>query len=187
MSDIPRKGDFPDLDWSQVEETVHMLQLALAQIEMAMREGDESVNTLGALFTSMVESVSDIARAADSLDGNSETEAIKSTIKNNCESIKPRMKTAIVAFQFYDKLSQRLNHVNNSLDKMAELVADRNRVYSPWEWKELQEQIRAKYCLPQEMEMFEAVLNGVSVQDALAQCEAAMKAAGVRFGDIELF
>lgn len=187
MSDTPTKDAFPDLDWSQVEETVHMLQLALAQIEMAMREGDESVNTLGELFTSMVDSVSDIATAADSLDENSETEAVKSVIKNNCESIKPQMKTAIVAFQFYDKLSQRLNHVNNSLDKMAGLVADRTRVYSPWEWKELQEQIRSKYCLPQEVEMFDAVLNGVSVPEALTKCEAAMKAAGVRFGDIEIF
>jgi uncharacterized protein YoxC len=187
MSDTPTKESFPNLDWSQVGETVHMLQLALAQIEMAMREGDESVNTLGELFTSMVGSVSDIAQSVEAMDDSGETDAVKSLVRENCDSITAKMKTAIVAFQFYDKLSQRLNHVNTSLDKMADLVGDRARVYSPWEWKELQEQIRSKYCLPQEVEMFEAVLSGVSVQEALAHCEAEMKAAGVRFGDIELF
>ncbi len=31
----------PDLDWSQGRETVRMVNLAVAQIEMSMTEGDD--------------------------------------------------------------------------------------------------------------------------------------------------
>lgn len=31
------------LDWSQVRETVRMINLAVAQIEMSMNEGDDSI------------------------------------------------------------------------------------------------------------------------------------------------
>ncbi|MDQ7073389.1 MAG: hypothetical protein Q9N32_08015 [Gammaproteobacteria bacterium] len=47
----------PDLDWSQVRETVRMMNLAVAQIEMSMTEGDDSVETLTNAFTTMADRV----------------------------------------------------------------------------------------------------------------------------------
>ena len=43
----------PDLDWSQVRETVLMLELAVGQIDAAMKEGNSSVEVLTDSFTSM--------------------------------------------------------------------------------------------------------------------------------------
>ena len=43
----------PDLDWSQVRETVLMLELAVGQIESALKEGNSSVEVLTDSFTSM--------------------------------------------------------------------------------------------------------------------------------------
>ena len=40
------KANQPDLDWSQVRETLRMLHLAVAQIDMSLREGEGSVQTL---------------------------------------------------------------------------------------------------------------------------------------------
>lgn len=43
-----------DPDWSQVRETVRMLNLAMARMTHAMRDGDESVDHLSRSFTDMV-------------------------------------------------------------------------------------------------------------------------------------
>ena len=47
----------PDLGWSQVRETVLMLELSAAQIEAAMRESNGSVDVLTASFTNMAETL----------------------------------------------------------------------------------------------------------------------------------
>ena len=43
----------PDLDWSQVRETILMLNLALAQLEIAMHDSSGSVEVLSRSFTGM--------------------------------------------------------------------------------------------------------------------------------------
>ena len=43
----------PDLDWSQVRETILMLGLAISQIEMAMKDSGESVDMLANSFITM--------------------------------------------------------------------------------------------------------------------------------------
>jgi hypothetical protein len=92
---------------------------------------------------------------------------------------------AIIAFQFYDKLVQRLAHVSHSLGSLSELVSDQRRIFSPYEWVGLQEKIRSRYSTVDEVAMFEAVLNGMPVQDAIAQYVDTLKDKGG--DDIELF
>ena len=41
----------PDLDWSQLKETILMLNLAVAQIDQSMNEGNASVEALAGSFT----------------------------------------------------------------------------------------------------------------------------------------
>ena len=43
----------PDLNWSQVRETVLMLELSAVQIETAMKDSNASVEVLTNSFTSM--------------------------------------------------------------------------------------------------------------------------------------
>ncbi|MGZ4999445.1 MAG: hypothetical protein ACXV7F_04030, partial [Methylomonas sp.] len=52
----------PDLDWSQVRETIKLLAVSVALVEGSMRIGDESVNALAGTFASMVEDM-DVIRA----------------------------------------------------------------------------------------------------------------------------
>ena len=53
----PSTSANPDLDWSQIRETVAMLNLAVAQIAGTLTEGDDSVRTLVDSFTSMAGSI----------------------------------------------------------------------------------------------------------------------------------
>jgi hypothetical protein len=57
----------PDLDWSQIRETILMLALSVAQIEMSMRDSDGSVEVLSNSFTSMMGQVKMIERTAAAL------------------------------------------------------------------------------------------------------------------------
>ncbi len=154
----------PDLDWSQVVETVRMLNLAVAQIEMSMKEGEDSVGTLTDVFTKTAERVENIKQSVTESDNNN-----SEAILNHCAEITQQMQYAILAFQFYDKLTQRLTHVSESLNGLGGLVSDNTRLYNPAEWSGLQEVIRAKYTMPAEHEMFELVMQGMSIEDIMAQ------------------
>lgn len=154
----------PDLDWSQVRETVRMLNLAVAQTEMSMKEGNESVDTLTDAFTTMVARVQVIEKMVKSDDGIDTDQ-----IMEQCEAVADEMQHAILAFQFYDKLSQRLSHVSHSLDALGNLVSDSGRLYNPIEWTLLQEKIISKYSMPAEHQMFELVMQGKSVEEILKQ------------------
>lgn len=166
----PSTAVAPDLDWSQVRETVRMLFLAVAQIEIALRESDDSVESLTEAFTAMMMYEKSIAEAADKLPNDNESVvALKATIKTNAEEVSNRMQGAIIAFQFYDKLTQRLGHVGTSIESLSDLVGDTSRLFNPQEWKTLQEGIRSRYSMREEHEMFAAVMGGADVRDAVRQ------------------
>lgn len=185
----------PDLDWSQVRETILMLALAVAQIEMSMRDSDGSVEVLSNSFTSMVGQVKMIERAAASLADTPDASDTKATIIDNCALVGETMHSVIMAFQFYDKLTQRLSHVTSSLGTLADLVSDVRRLYNPYEWLGIQEKIKSRYTMEEERLMFDAMMEGKSVKQALAIYMRAMEekrhkavsSGGADEEDIELF
>jgi hypothetical protein len=174
----------PDLDWSQVHETMLMLELAAGQIDAAMTESSSSVDILTGSFTAMADYLRTISKALEKLPDDGEVGRTKTHLKGAAEHVNLMAQQAIVAFQFYDKLSQRLDHVCQSLSALSGLVADRSRIFSPDEWIRLQEIIRSRYTSAEEIQMFEAVLNGVPVDEALKRFVTEMKCKG---NDIEFF
>lgn len=170
MSDAAIRGtraNSPDLDWSQVRETVLMLELAAGQVEAAMRDSNTSVDVLTDTFTSMAGMVRVVEESVAALPNSPELAATKTQLDASITQVSDKVHQAIIAFQFYDKLVQRLAHVCHSLGSLSELVGDKGRLYSPYEWVGLQEKIRSKFTMAEERAMFEAVLNGASVEDAL--------------------
>lgn len=176
----------PDLDWSQVRETVRMMNLAVAQIDMAMRDSDDSISALTNSFTSMVGYVNAISQAASQITDD-ENAATIADIQKNCTEVTSNMQHSIVAFQFYDKLSQRLDHVNHSLTALTDLVADQSRLYNPNEWIGLQGKIRGRYSMKEEQDMFDALLNGATINEALDMCRDKVNHITSSDDDIELF
>ncbi len=174
----------PDIDWSQVRETVLMIELAAGQIEAAMKDSNSSVEVLTDVFTTMAGYMRMINDTVAALPDKGEMSDTKATLLGATENVSSMVHKAIIAFQFYDKLVQRLGHVNHSLASLSNLVSDDSRIYSPYEWVALQEKIRSKYSMREETEMFEAVLGGMSVQEALDKFMDKLKD---RSDDIELF
>jgi len=94
------------------------------------------------------------------------------------------MQHVIQAFQFYDKLTQRLSHVSHSLDALGNLVSDSEKLYNPIEWSLLQEKIISKYSMPAEHHMFELVMQGKSVEEILKHVAPPTQSSE---DDVELF
>jgi hypothetical protein len=174
----------PDLNWSQVRETVLMLELSAVQIEAAMRDSNASVEVLTDSFTTMAGYMRMISDTVQTLPEQGEVGAAKQNLIGVSEHVSSMVHQAIIAFQFYDKLVQRLAHVGISLGDLSGLVSDTRRLFNPNEWVELQQKIRSKYSTREEIAMFEAVMRGMPVQEAVNQFMAEMKE---KSDDIELF
>ncbi|MCO4799804.1 MAG: hypothetical protein KC484_11330 [Colwelliaceae bacterium] len=158
----------PDLDWSQLKETILMLNLAVAQLEQSMREGNASVATLSSSFTALATNLNDIQSSVSNMDEVEEnSEKMKMIVQGSATTALDKVHTSIIAFQFYDKLSQRLNHVSQSLTSLSSLIADPDSLYSPSEWRKLQESIRSKYSMEVERKMFDNVVSGMPIEEAL--------------------
>lgn len=178
----------PDLDWSQVRETILMMELAVAQIETAMKDSDGSVGVLADSFTSMMDSIRLINDEVRALPDDEKNHAMHQAISGHCEEVISRMQSVIIAFQFYDKLTQRLNHVSRSIDGLANLIGSPGRLYNPEEWRKLQELVRSKYTMEEERVMFDAITRGMNISQALALYHTAVQEKKQREeGDIELF
>lgn len=174
----------PDLDWSQVRETIRMMNLAVAQIEMSMKEGEDSVQTLTTSFTSMMEKVNHIEQGIKANELSTE-QTVADSLLDECDAISAEMQHTIIAFQFYDKLTQRLTHVSETLESLSELVGDGNRIYDPAQWSQLQQQIKSKYTMPAEHAMFQMVMSGMSIKEIIASVSPG--ALDDHSEDIELF
>lgn len=156
----------PDLDWSQVRETITMLALAVAQVESSMTDGAQSVGTLTASFTQMAQYIKKIRVVTEKVTPE-KLPQFKSVIQNTAQELEENVLSAVIAFQFYDRISQRLDHVCNSLDKLGTLINDSNSLYNPEKWRELQEQIKGSYTMEAERIMFEHILRGHSIEEAI--------------------
>jgi hypothetical protein len=177
----------PDLDWSQVKETVLMLKLAAAQVEFSLRDGNNSVDVLADSFTSMAGGITAIEKSFKELKATHDiNEDVSSSIVDLCEDVSGKMQHAIMAFQFYDTLVQRLDHVVGSLSQLGDLVGDASTLYSPLAWQALQEKIRSKYSMKQERELFDALMNGEDMESVLKKLHEITEKT-VENDDIELF
>jgi len=169
-----------DLGWNQVQETVLLLNLAVAQITGTLNEGDESVNALTGSLTSMMGDISTLQATLKDV----EQSAAQESMQGSCDAISAQMNKAVVAFQFYDKLTQRLNHLNGSLMGLAALMDAPERLHNPDAWRGLQQQIKSRYTVDEDSAIFDAILQGKSVDEAL---RAAAEAQHSPKDDVELF
>jgi hypothetical protein len=157
------KKNNEEKNWSEMRETVLILNVAVARIKHAMLEGDDSFTSLSQSFVEIINSTEQITLDTKKLEDSSE----KTEISDNCQDISQRVGSSIVAFQFYDKLSQRMALVSNTLNSLSEVLKDPAKKSDHEEWLKLQNTIRSKYTLDSDQKMFDDVLSGMSIEEAL--------------------
>ncbi|BAJ00209.1 hypothetical protein [Shewanella violacea] len=150
-----------DVDWCHIQETIKVLLLAMAQIELSLTDGEHNVTSLGALFTDMARHLEGMNSYINQLDDTPEEVLVHG------ENLAAAVNEGVVAFQFYDRVTQRLQHVIMGLALMEELLSSQKQRISPEAWEKLQEEIEASYSLDCERKMFNLVLQGIPVHEAL--------------------
>jgi hypothetical protein len=157
----------PDLDWSQVRETIRMLCLAVAQLRCTMNDGDSSVNSLASQFTGISTQAFAMRSFLETITADTDPLHIKATLLPNSDTALSGINHAITNFQFYDRFSQRLDHVAHSLQKLSQLIGSPEQLYNPAAWVAIQNDIRHSYSMESERLMFEHILRGASIEEAL--------------------
>jgi hypothetical protein len=150
---------------------------------MAMHESTGSVDVLTHSFTDMFSNMMGLVEAAESLPDS----PVKASIQSLGAGVTGQMQAAIVAFQFYDRLSQRLAHISHSLGDLTGIVSDPARLYNPGAWHELHQKIRSKYTMEDEKLMFDTVLATGDVKKALEEFVSRKHQEAGGMDDIELF
>ncbi|MGH8176536.1 MAG: hypothetical protein ACREV5_09770 [Steroidobacter sp.] len=171
----------PAADWTPEQQIAHMLDLCEAQIEAALSESDLAVDALIKSFADLVETT-----RAGVLANNAP--APKDAGANDADTISKQMASAVVAFQFYDKLTQRLGHVRYSLSTLALFVCDRSQTSQRDQWKRLFSTLRRLYRTEEERQIFQLMVEGVSAEDARSQAQQTTQSLRRGpTGEIELF
>lgn len=147
----------------EVQQTILVLNLSVAQIDLSITEGDNSVNTLIDSFTFMSQHIDQIQQAGSKLAEMSGDQAgmdeHKSTLLSEAGELSQKMQQAVIAFQFYDKLSQRLEHVSHGLSGLAEIVSHEMKVKNEEEWEAFKASVRKGTTMREEEELFELIFD----------------------------
>ncbi len=154
-------------DWTHVAETVNMLYLAVCQIEATLTDGNSSVDTLTNSFTTLANHTGEVSNQVQGVTKIEELDAFKKDLTHTASEMQSSINSSIQAFQFYDRVCQRLDHVARSLEKVSSLMEDNGRLSNPAEWRKIQKKIKDSYTMEAERIMFEYIMRGGKVRDAL--------------------
>jgi hypothetical protein len=168
MSGKPSDAAKPDLDWSQVRETIFMLNLSVAQIIGSMTDGDENIEILSSNFIKMAGKIAEIQLYAERITSQDQGDLhSKSEIVRECQDMQQFIQGSVVMYQFYDRVRQRLDRVSEGLAEMTKLIGDPDQLYNPGCWKDLQETIHKSYSLEEERAILDHLKTGCSIHEAI--------------------
>ncbi len=177
----------PDLhaDGFDERELVSLLGLNASQIEVALRDAESPVATLG-------RAVSALAAAADVLEGSlaqlPDVEAcadVRRMLEAQRDALRHRAQESAVALQFHDRLVQRLTHVRDGLAALGDFVDAQEHRGPAADWNGLRGRIREQYSMEQERVMFDLLVSGATPDQVLTAL-ADLRVGGAA-GHVDLF
>ena len=144
--------------WCHLQETMTMLQLTSAQIRTSILDGEDSVSQL----THTLESIAERSQLLQQL-----MDTDVNAAKEQTEALMEDVNRGVMACQFHDRVSQRLDHVTSSISKIASIVTNPAEFSDAGKWQSLQQDISKTYTMDCERLMFEQIMMGRTVEEAL--------------------
>jgi hypothetical protein len=183
-----------NMNWKELRETILLLNLSVVQIDSSMSDGTHSVNQLIESFTAMSSALSETQNELNAMmnsDDYNKTQALQA-MQARATLIGQKMSSAIIAFQFYDKLSQRLSHVAESLDRLCNVIASEENLYDEAAWKTLKTLVKNRLSMEDETMLYDLIYQGIPPKEAIAKVREhlklkALQAGKDETGDIEFF
>jgi len=154
-------------DLLHIKETVSMLFLAVCQIEASIKESNTSVDSLTASFTDLAKHSREVDQHVQEMTDLSDIDNIKRQVSETSIEMQAKINQAITAFQFYDRVSQRLDHVARNLERVSDVIGNPADINNPGIWEHIQNEVKNSYSMESERIMFEHIMRGASVKEAL--------------------
>lgn len=173
---IPESGEFampskPEnsalAEWCHVRETINMLYLAVCQIETTLSDSNSAVNTLSQSFVQLAEHAGAVNRQIQEIERVGDLASFKADMASTTAEMASNINASVEAFQFYDRICQRLDHIARGLERVSLVMEDSAQINDPASWHQIQQDIRNSYTMEAERIMFEFIMRGGSVRDAL--------------------
>ncbi len=161
---------------NQVKEVTTMFKVAVALIEHAIDGGDDSTGVMIDRIIAAVRVVNEIKKRAEGIrdcpdeGGTSciqEVQTLGEQIESGCDLLTNTLDGTIVSFQDMDRIAQQLNQIANSLSDAAALINDPERINDAAEWRQMYENIRNTFVMMDAQILFEAILSGDNIQEAM--------------------
>ena len=163
--------------WTPEQQIARMLLLCEAQMESALSESDVAVDELIKSFKGLIEAGQALGAQNDN-----------TNLAQQLDALRQQTAAAVVAFQFYDKLNQRLGHVRYSLSALAMFVCDREKAHERDQWRRLFSTLRRLYRTEEERQLFKLMVEGASAEEArehIQQSTLTLRSSPT--GEIEIF
>ncbi len=187
FSDTTLTDALPELsvhgdDMCELSESI---DLVMAQIDMSIKDSQLAIDGLIDSMSKTANNTKDIKKQLLNINAK---ELIDSTvaiekISTLCDQTDSNIESAIHAFQFYDRFTQRLMRIQENLQDIANVAQSPDQKHSKL-WKKMHDNIRAVYSAEQEKQLLksfhcETLSNNSTKQDN--------KEKPPSFGETELF
>jgi hypothetical protein len=122
-----------------------LLEVSTAQIRSILEEGNKSIDDLTNEFKSIGKSLEEI-----------NISAAKNGADIHMDEILSSVNKTLILFQFYDRLTQRLQHVIDGVDIISKGIESRG---CAGDWDDLYQEICDNYTLSEEQTVFERMMG----------------------------
>jgi hypothetical protein len=164
-----------------------LTRLSAAQIRVAVTESGDNVDSLTQSFREIVSQDKLIRDKIEQLPDDSATQQIKDDIAIISTELRANINDAVVAFQFYDRLCQRLDHTSECLRNLSE-IEDHELQSSEDELIKLRDNVYNHFTMIEERQLFDAILSSKDFEQAIKDYSLARKESiEEESDDIELF
>ena len=166
------------------QEMSTFLQLATGELKLSMKDASGSVQMLTKTFMEMVRDIHEIKALAETMKAGKEDNLAQ--IISTCDGYLDKVQEGTVGFQFYDKLTQRLSHTSESINKLHQLMQEPQKLQQPTEWDSFREDLQKRYNTEADRRFFDAMMEGTSIKEAIKMAMENRDQQN-KEGDVELF
>ncbi len=138
-------------------EASRLLLLCNTQLTLSLNQSDQDILELSQVFQNL-------ANICSKLENEKST---SSKLDELHQQIQHSVNNGVMAFQFYDRLTQQLSHIQQTMDQLSHLIQDNDNLADEDKWQGLRTQLKNSYSMESEHQIFQAIMDGKTKQQAL--------------------
>lgn len=144
------------------------LDVTTGEIKLSMKDASDSINNLTKTFMEMVRDVHEIKALTQALEKSPQDKESLKQIQKVCDTYLDKVQSGTVGFQFYDKLTQRLKHSADGMEKLRRMLSSQTDLEDTATWNDFRHDLKTRYNTEKDRQFYEALMNGSSIKEAIS-------------------